>query len=251
MDDTDIPDFATLATDPAIAALLNFEPAPVKPRAGGWDADAQRAYIAFLAITGSKTRAANATGRAPNGIDQILKRDDSDSFIQAHHAALALYRRNNAAKLAHGVAAACKADPAVPAPGQILNEDGEWEDEESYRSRGEEAFDRIGTKLRRSRRLFLHDISDCPAKRAAFEILTELPVDWELAAQMQPQPDEPWRKPNMRQPDMLLTAENGWLGRDFVHGPDRKAELLRDMNAWRAERGLPAVGWKGEGETEE
>ena len=32
----------------------------------------------------------------------------------------------------------------------------------------------------------------------------------------------------MRQPDMLLTAEDGWLG-EFTHGPDKKVELLRDQ----------------------
>ena len=41
---------------------------------------------------------------------------------------------------------------------------------------------------------------------------------------MRAQDDEPWRSPNMREPDMLLTAENGWLG-DVVHGPDKQAEL--------------------------
>ena len=62
---------------------------------------------------------------------------------------------------------------------------------------------------------------------------------------MIPQDDEPWRKPNMRKPEMLLTAEDGWLG-EFTHGPDKKAELLREINEWRAGQGLAPVGWKGE-----
>jgi hypothetical protein len=49
---------------------------------------------------------------------------------------------------------------------------------------------------------------------------------------------------------MLLTAEGGWLG-DIAHGPDKKAELLKAVNQWRSEQGLPAVGWKGECEGEE
>jgi len=96
-----------------------------------------------------------------------------------------------------------------------------------------------------SRRLFLHDISACPASRAAFEILTGLPVDWDRAARCLPQADEPWRKPAARDPALLLAGENGWLG-EFAHGPDKKAELLAEVNQWRAERGLEPVGWAGE-----
>jgi hypothetical protein len=46
----------------------------------------------------------------------------------------------------------------------------------------------------------------------------------------------------MRQPDMLLTAENGWLG-DYAHGEDKKAELRRQIDEHRAEEGLPPVDW--------
>ena len=128
-----------------------------------------------------------------------------------------------------------------------MNEYGEWEEEESIQARADEARDSISAKLLRIRRLFLHEISDSAAKRAAFEILTELPVDWDKAARMQPQADEPFRKPSMRDPAMLLAAEAGWMG-EFVHGPDKKAELLDEINAWRAEQGLPSVTWEGERE---
>ena len=37
----------------------------------------------------------------------------------------------------------------------------------------------ISNKLLAARRLYLQSICDHPAKRAAFEILTELPVDWD------------------------------------------------------------------------
>ena len=130
------------------------------------------------------------------------------------------------------------------APGQVRNERGEWEDEASFQQRGEEAKDSINAKLRRARRLFLRDISDDPAKRAAFEILTSLPIDWDKAERLEPQDDEPWRKPRMVEPQMLLTAEAGWVGGDIFFGPDKKAELLAEVNAWRAERGLPEVCWK-------
>src|SRR4030095_12360826 len=43
--------------------LLDFDPVKVRHRVNGWDADAQRAFIALLATTGSKRRAAQAIGR--------------------------------------------------------------------------------------------------------------------------------------------------------------------------------------------
>jgi hypothetical protein len=128
-----------------------------------------------------------------------------------------------------------------PLPGQVLNELGEYEDEGSLRERVEDARDSISKKLTNARRLYLQEISSSPGKRAAFEILTELPIDWEKAARLEAQADEPWRRPNMRQPDMLLTAENGWLGGEFVHGEDKKAELRRAIDEHRAEEGLPPV----------
>ncbi|HKP35053.1 MAG TPA: hypothetical protein VJT70_09790, partial [Sphingomicrobium sp.] len=128
-------------------------------------------------------------------------------------------------------------------PGQVVNEHGEWEDEDSYLRRAEEARDSIAMKLLRIRRLYLQEISGSPGKRAAFEILTELPVDWDLAAQGEPQPDEPWNRAGSRQPDMILTAESGWSAGDIGYGPDKKAELRRAIDAHRAAEGLPAVEW--------
>jgi hypothetical protein len=49
----------------------------------------------------------------------------------------------------------------------------------------------------------------------------------------------------MRDPDMMLAAEAGWLG-DAAHGPDKKAELMRVINEWREAEGLEPVGWKDE-----
>ena len=114
-----------------------------------------------------------------------------------------------------------------PAPGQMLNEYGEWEDEDALQRRAAAARGSIANKLLLARRLYLQEISGSPGRRAAFEILTELPVDWDRAARLEPQPDEPWRHPNLRAPDMLLTAEAGWLG-DIAHGPDKKARAAPD-----------------------
>jgi hypothetical protein len=127
-----------------------------------------------------------------------------------------------------------------------MNEHGEWEDEASFLARGEEAKESICMKLLRCRRLYLMEISSSPGKRAAFEILTELPIDWDKAARLEAQPDEPWNRANQRQPDMILTAENGWTAGEWGYGPDKKAELRRAMDEPRAEMGLEPVDWSEE-----
>ena len=99
-------------------------------------------------------------------------------------------------------------------PGQRLNHLGEWESEASIERRGEEAAESIRNKLLGARRIYLCSIASDAGKRAAFEILTELPIDWTYARKMEPQPDEPYRTTNQREPDWVLTAiAGGALGR--------------------------------------
>jgi hypothetical protein len=257
-----MPSIEQLAADPEIAALLEFEPAPVEPRPNGWDPQAQRALVALIAMTGSKGRAAGAIGRKTGGLKRIFDRDSGAAFKHAVDAALDLYRRRHGIKLVHGLTAAAAARSAELEPPlgpaeldvngnpqgeeEVLNELGEWEDERSYRERAEEAKHSICGKLLRIRRLFLQEISGSPGKRAAFEILTELPIDWTLAAEGEPQPDEPWRRPNQREPDMIVMAESGWSFGEYGYGPDRKAEARRALDAERAERGMEPVDWEGE-----
>jgi hypothetical protein len=250
------PTFAELAADPEIAALLTFEPAIVRTRVNGWDAEAQRALVALIAFTGSKLRAAKAIGRNAGSLDRIFDRPDGAAFFNASEAALALHRQRHGARLAEGVAHAAKrasgphdewAEPLPPLlPGQVYNEYGEPEDEASLRRRGEEAMDSIGNKLIRIRRLFLQEISSSPGKRAAFEILTDHDVDWEIAKTGDPQPDEPWLSTNQREPEMVLLAESGWSYGEVGYGPDRKAELRAAIDEARREQGLPPVQWDGE-----
>jgi hypothetical protein len=92
----------------------------------------------------------------------------------------------------------------------------------------------------------LQEISGCAGKRAAFEILTELPIDWDKAERCEPQEDEPWNPARARQPDMILTAESGWSFGECGYGPDRKAQARRAIDAHRAEEGLEPVEWQGE-----
>jgi hypothetical protein len=248
------------AHDPEIEALLDFEPVPRRfKKEDGWTAPLQRAFIAELAKHGSPTRACEALGKVRSGIDKVYKSKDAASFRAAWDSAIELAERRRAAEIrAEHAGTAGLRGPFIdhrrktsrqpsPAgegePGQVLNEYGEWEDEDSYRRRAEEARDSIGNKLLRSRRLYLQEISGSAAKRAAFEILTELPIDWERAARMEPQPDEPWRSTNQRQPDMILTAESGWSFGEHGYGPDKKAELRSAIDEHRAEEGLEPIDW--------
>jgi hypothetical protein len=203
-----IPTFEELTADPEIAALLEFEPVTRQlQKANGWTAAMQRMFIAWLAHYGSAGNAAAELGKARSGIDKIYKAPDADSFRAAWDGAIALFERRLTERLAsaRSGAGALRA-PSVgrakagasdfPQPGQVRNEMGEWEDEDSYRQRAEEAKDSIRGKLLRIRRLYLSEISECPGKRAAFEILTELPIDWDAAERRSParralQPREP------------------------------------------------------------
>ncbi len=258
----DPPTFAELVADPEIDALLDFDPVPRRNRKErGWSPEMQRLFIAKLAVHGSPGKACDEVGMYRSGVDKLFKSAASDSFRAAWASAVALAERRRAGHVAAGhastaglkmpfvdnrrtarsVAAAAAAETG-PLPGQILNELGQWEDEGSMLARADDARDSISDKLRGARRLYLRDISGDAGKRAAFEMLTELPIDWARAKRLEPQPDEPWRRPNMRQPDMLLTAENGWMG-DFAHGPDKKAELRAAIDEARAEEGLDPVDW--------
>jgi hypothetical protein len=109
--------------------LLEFEPVEVRYRVNGWDADAQRAFIALLATTGSKRRAALAIGRNAFGIDQLLKRPDADSFRAAYDRALAIAKQNGAMKLATGVADSAARNAQLPPPSRLRGFEPDDEDD--------------------------------------------------------------------------------------------------------------------------
>jgi hypothetical protein len=247
---------ANADNDPELAALLDFKPVPrLVNRPDGWTPERQRRFLELIVQTGSPQQAARAMKKQLSGIEAVYRDDEAGEFRAAWDGICELVRRREEERLnalggvpepphRRGAPSPFAADAALPSPargeGQVMNEYGEWEDEGSLRARAEEAKDSVSGKMQRSRRLYLASIANHPAKRAAFEILTEYPIDWDKAERGEPQPDEPWRKPNMRRPDMILTAENGCLG-GFVHGPDRRAELLADLNAWRISQGLEPI----------
>jgi hypothetical protein len=252
MNDSPIPAFAELEADPEIAPLLTFTPVPRKVmRSNGWTPDLQREFIAYLAWFGIPSLAAKTLDKNLSGIALLYKLPGAASFRAAWDAALALGERRNRKQrvlpitaAVPGLAVRGKKQPPGPQPGQVMNEHGEWEDEASFRRRGEEAGDSIGRMLLRIRRLFLAEIAECPGKRAAFEILTQLPIDWDKARRGEPQDDEPYHTSNQRQPDMILMAESGWAwGNSIGYGPDRMAELYREVDKLRKKRKLPPIDW--------
>lgn len=99
--------------------LLDFTPVPrKKERVDGWNADRQRAFVAALAVTGSKRRAAAAVGKAQFGVDQLLKSEGSESFAAACDAAMAIAREKGSRRLADGISAvAGEAAAWAPAAG--------------------------------------------------------------------------------------------------------------------------------------
>jgi hypothetical protein len=240
-------------SDPLILKLLDFEPVQRRhKRPDGWTPALQRIFIAKLAELGSVNAATEALGKNRYGVEKLYKSAGAKGFRAAWDAAIALYEEREAKRLM--IENAPFADPkgrllastAGPLPGQVMNEHGEWEDEASYLRRGEEAKDSICEKLLRARRLFLAEISGSAGRRAAFEILTHLPIDWEKAKRLEPQPDEPWKSTNQCQPDMVLTAESGWTMGEAGYGPDKMAELRKALNEFLAEEGKPTVNWDEE-----
>ena len=229
-----------LPIDPEIEALLDFEPVVRKVvRGNAWTAERQRTFVANLARFGSRSLAAAATGRDEAGARKLCRAEGGESFEAACDAALALFQRRLAERQD---ATGRRAIGPHPGPRAI---EGGWEEEDDGEAarQHEEALDSIRNKLLRARRLFLQQISVSPGKRAAFEILTELPVDWDKAAALEPQPDEPYNRCNQQTPDMLLTAESGWSFGEIGYGPDRKAAARQAIDEYRAEQGLQPIDW--------
>ena len=89
--------------DEELAALLDFEPVPRRPRVDGWTPEVQRAFVAALAVTGSKRRAAAAVGKAQYGVEQLLRAKGNEGFVAACARALAIYRDKGERRIRIGV----------------------------------------------------------------------------------------------------------------------------------------------------
>ena len=241
-----------ITDDPEILALLDFAPVPRKTAPpGAWTPEAQRAYIARLAMTGSQGKACGAIGKDRGGATKLYNSPEGGSFRAAWHAAIELYQRRQEEKLSDGP------PPALQPPtvdGRRKYRPNRWsereEDPMAAAQDYEETLDSLKMKLLRSRRLYLAEIADCPGKRAAFEILTSRPIDWEKAKRLEQQADEPWKRISQRQPDMVLTAESGWSFGDIGYGEPKMAELRAMIDEHRAENGKPPIDWSVDDQVE-
>jgi hypothetical protein len=164
--------------DPELAALLEFEPVPRQVnRPDSWTPERQRRFLELIVQTGSPQQAARAMKKQLSGIESVYRDDEAGEFRASWDGICELVRTREERRLR-----ALSADPIAEPPhrrnglsplplnypgeeGQGLNEYGEWEDEGSLHRRAEDARDSISNKLRRCRRLFLHEISGEPAKR--------------------------------------------------------------------------------------
>ena len=89
--------------DPEILALLDFEPVPRKTAPpGAWTPEAQRAFIARLAVIGSQGKACGDIGKDRGGATKLYRSPEAGSFRAAWHAAIELYERRQAEKLGDG-----------------------------------------------------------------------------------------------------------------------------------------------------
>ena len=245
-----------IAGDPAFAAIpdiLAFDPVPRRAHVNNWTAEHQRAFIAALAITGSPRQAARALGRHSFGAEQLRSARGGRSFAAAWDSAMDLARDREFARIhtnLSDLAAQRDAELAVaPFAGPATTKEGRpFDPDEDEEGRGDylDAVGNIAHKMTMCRRLLLAAIESDPAKRAAWEVLVG-PVDWDRAQRLEAQDDEPFATsasrpeaglPNMRGPDMVLTAEAGLLA-DFTGGHDKLAEIRAEMEKLRAEEGAP------------
>ena len=217
-----------------IPDILAFDPVPRRARADGWRPEHQRAFIAALAITGSPRAAARVIGKHEFGAQSLRKARGGKSFAEAWDAAIDLAREREFARLRENLGELATGTESALAR---LDPDG-YEDGEAERREHEHAQHNMRQRLLSARRLYLAEIHSDPRKRRAWEALCGK-VDWDKAERLEPQDNEPYGIPNMRRPEMMVPAENGWLGEVIGSGEDKLAELREEAaKAWPGVRFL-------------
>jgi hypothetical protein len=97
----DILSFDKLVADPEIAALLDFEPVPRKTsQVNGWTPEAQRDFIARLAVHGSIGKASSEVSKDRSGATKLYNSPEGAGFRAAWHAAIDLAKRRRALAIA-------------------------------------------------------------------------------------------------------------------------------------------------------
>ncbi len=204
----DIPDFATLAADPEIAPLLEFEPVPRKvKRPDGWTPELQRELIARIAATGTVQEAVWQMGKHATGAEALYKTPIAGSFRASWDQAIAIGRRRNGldsrppyagevpgitrrkSATQHRVDDQASYVPGIPLDLQERDYREALDYERRAQLRWDESHRRVRDKFFYCRRMYLKTIVDDPERRAAWELLCG-PADWDAARHLQKQPDE-------------------------------------------------------------
>jgi hypothetical protein len=133
----EIPDFATLAADPEIAPLLNFDPVVRKvKRPDGWTPELQRELIARIAATGTVQSAVWQMGKHATGAEALYKTPGAAGFRTCWDAAVIIGRRRNQldsnppyAGAVPGIQRRGSARdlPPEPEPELTMSDDQKWE----------------------------------------------------------------------------------------------------------------------------
>jgi hypothetical protein len=236
-----IPDFATLAADPEIAALLDFVPVPRKIEVeDGWGPDKQREFIARLAVHGSKNKACTEVGKCATGMTKVQNSPGAKSFREAWRGAVDLARSRRAEMAADEIVRPGERLPtidhrikhgryAAPSPQGLsrlggagqqegcphCGEGGEIAEWRRHKREREEQLSRVRRSLFMARRVYLLSIADDPERRAAWELLCG-PADWDAAAAMKAQRDENPGSADMtplREATLQVPLKTGFLPR--------------------------------------
>ena len=131
--------------------LLEFTPVPREvERVDGWSPDKQRAFIAALAVTGSRRRAAHALGMSAYGIVNLRKSKGADSFNAAYDRALAIAKTNGSMLLASEVAdIAARTEVLKPPPSKLRDWEPEPEPQENTHELRLELVEKLVAKFQR------------------------------------------------------------------------------------------------------
>lgn len=148
-----------------------------------------------------------------------------------NYAALDIARERELARVYANLAELRAGDEEANARGAAVDVGGS--DPEGAEQQVAESQERMRERLLSARRLLLAMISGEPEQRAPWKVLAG-PVDWEKATRLQPQDNEPFTVPNMRQADMILAAESGLLHDVVGAGRNLSGEIEEGLEEFLA-----------------
>ena len=229
------------------------------PRQGdGWTPGMQRMFIAWLASTDRRPRPATSSARrgAASTRSTVRQRRQLSRLVgrgsrpcrKRRIAALAT-RPGGAGALRAPVISRAPLQRTVSTstagraqPGEVLNEQGEWEDEASIPAarRGGEREYRHAAAAAPARLYLAGDLPVPGQARRRSRSSPSCPIDWGKAERLSRSPTSPTEAPTARARHDPGRRERLVFG-EIGYGPDKKAELRAAIDAHRAERRVEPV----------